>query len=234
MVPDDPATELTVPEGGSPGSAVSPAGPDGSAGAAGRRQEVVTAGHLGDEGRARAALADPDPSVRAAAVGALARLRSLEVADLMTALADPSPTVRRRAVGEAGARPGGVRPGGDDPLSLAVRAALADDDALVAEAACWAVGEWRTAAAVAALSAVAAGHGDMRCREAAVAALGAVGDPAGLAAVLAALGDKPTVRRRAVVALAAFDGPEVDAALARALEDRDWQVREAATILLED
>ena len=39
---------------------------------------------------------------------------------------------------------------------------------------------------------------------------------------------KATVRRRAVIALAPFDGPEVDAALHAALEDRDWQVRQAA------
>jgi hypothetical protein len=36
------------------------------------------------------------------------------------------------------------------------------------------------------------------------------------------------VRRRAVLALAPFDGPEVDAAIDAALEDRDWQVRQAA------
>jgi hypothetical protein len=36
------------------------------------------------------------------------------------------------------------------------------------------------------------------------------------------------VRRRAVLALAPFDGPAVDAAVAAALEDRDWQVRQAA------
>ena len=65
-------------------------------------------------------------------------------------------------------------------------------------------------------------------REAAVAALGAIGDPAGLPAILAATSDKPAVRRRAVLALAPFDGPEVDAALERALSDRDWQVRQAA------
>jgi HEAT repeat protein len=65
-------------------------------------------------------------------------------------------------------------------------------------------------------------------REAAVAALGAIGDAAGLPAILAATGDKATVRRRAVLALAPFGGDEVDAALARAREDRDWQVRQAA------
>ena len=66
-----------------------------------------------------------------------------------------------------------------------------------------------------------------------MAALGAIGDRRGLDAVLtAASGDRPAVRRRAVVALAAFDGPEVDAALERALTDRDWQVRQAAEDLL--
>ena len=36
------------------------------------------------------------------------------------------------------------------------------------------------------------------------------------------------MRRRAVLALAPFDGPEVEAALERAGQDRDWQVRQAA------
>ena len=61
-----------------------------------------------------------------------------------------------------------------------------------------------------------------------MAALGAIGDEAGRAAILAALTDKATVRRRAVLALAPFEGPDVEAALAAAREDRDWQVRQAA------
>ncbi|MDA8283480.1 MAG: HEAT repeat domain-containing protein, partial [Actinomycetota bacterium] len=64
------------------------------------------------------------------------------------------------------------------------------------------------------------------------AALGSIGDPAGLPAVLAATADKPAVRRRAVLALAPFEGPDVEAALRRAQEDRDWQVRQAAEDLL--
>jgi HEAT repeat protein len=85
---------------------------------------------------------------------------------------------------------------------------------------------------VAALAALATGHDDPLVREAAVAALGAIGDEAGLPAILAAAKDKPAVRRRAVIALAPFDGPEVEAALRRALEDRDRQVRQAAEDLL--
>jgi hypothetical protein len=34
-----------------------------------------------------------------------------------------------------------------------------------------------------------------------------------------------------VLALAAFRGPDVDAALDRAAQDRDWQVRDAADLL---
>ena len=74
---------------------------------------------------------------------------------------------------------------------------------------------------------VATEHDDPLVRESAIAALGALGDPAGLPAVLAGCSDKPAIRRRAVLALAAFEGETVEAALSRA-EDPDWQVRQAA------
>jgi len=85
---------------------------------------------------------------------------------------------------------------------------------------------------VAALRRVGADHEVGICREAAIAALGAIGHPDGLPTILGGLEDKPPVRRRAVLALAPFDGPEVTAALERALEDRDRQVRQAAEDLL--
>jgi HEAT repeat protein len=69
-------------------------------------------------------------------------------------------------------------------------------------------------------------------REACAAALGSLGDERGLSAILAACSDKPAVRRRAILALAPFEGDEVDAALQRALEDKDWQVRQNAEDLL--
>jgi len=191
-----------------------------------RRRRAAEAGHRGDESTARQLLADEAATVRATALGALARLGKLERDDLVAALGDVDPGVRRRAAVEAR----------HDPTIDLVP--LLDDAAtLVAEAAAWALGErgdpeHRSSAppesVVRALASMATGHADPLCREAAVAALGAIGDPGGLAAILAATKDKPAVRRRAVLALAPFEGPDVDAALARALTDRDWQVRQAA------
>jgi HEAT repeat protein len=190
---------------------------------AARRRAVVMAGHRDDAPTAVAACADPSPSVRAAALGALDRLGALGAADLATALEDPSPLVRRRACELCATRAAaGAR---------RLPALLADEDATVVEAACFALGELGSQSgndATSALAAVATAHEDPLCREAAVAALGAIGDPAGLPAILAGTGDKPAVRRRAVLALAPFEGPEVDAALQRAASDRDWQVRQAA------
>jgi HEAT repeat protein len=107
---------------------------------------------------------------------------------------------------------------------------LADDDAWVAEAAAYAIGEHPRPSRVAIASVVRAAttHADPLVREAAVAALGAQGDPATLAAVLAACDDKPAIRRRAVLALAAFEGDGVEARLQAAREDSDWQVRQAS------
>jgi HEAT repeat protein len=99
------------------------------------------------------------------------------------------------------------------------------------DAAAFALGEWCSPSAAAPLAHVASAHDDARCREAAVAALGAIGDLSTLEVVLAALGDKPPVRRRAVVALAGFDDPRVEEALATMSEDRDWQTRAAASRL---
>ncbi len=81
---------------------------------------------------------------------------------------------------------------------------------------------------------IATGHDDARCRESAVAALGAIGDDRARPAILAALDDKPPVRRRAIVALSNFEGPDIDEALLRASEDRDWQVRAAVNQLGRD
>jgi HEAT repeat protein len=187
-----------------------------------RRRAAALAGHTGDIAAARGYLTDNVPAVRATALGALARAGDLTEADLAAGLDDPAAEVRARAAELAAVRPGGEAP------SLA--AALRDEDPAVVEAAAWASGERQPPepGVVDALVPVATGHEDPLCREAAVAALGAIGDPAGLPAILEAMNDRPAVRRRAVLALAPFEGPEVDAAIERARGDRDWQVRQAA------
>lgn len=192
-----------------------------------RLVDVVLAGHRGDSATARRGMASPEPRVREVALGALARAGALDDATLEHALADPDPAVRRRACDLAASQPPRAS------IAEALRRALDDADPLVVEAACWALGELATADAIVDLSRTVRQHGDTRAREAAVAALGGIGDPRGLAAVLEALGDRPTVRRRAVVALAAFEGDEVADALRRSAGDRDWQVREVAEILLD-
>lgn len=175
------------------------------------------------------AAADPDPRVRSASLGALVRSapRRLAAAAWRSASLDPHASVRRRAAEVA-------------PLlrRSAARtrlvALLGDTDPSVAEAAAWALGETTPASptVVAALATAARSHGDPLVRESAVAALGSLGDPEGLSAVLAACSDRTAIRRRAVLALAAFSGPAVEAAIRGALDDPDWQVRQAAEDLL--
>jgi HEAT repeat protein len=156
----------------------------------------------------------------------------LQANDLSLALADPSPQVRARACDLVGRLRAHAQ-------SARLVKALSDDAPSVVEAACYALGELaqpgqpqQERAAVAAVASVARSHPETLCREAAVSALGSLGDDEGLEAVLAALTDKPVVRRRAVIALAAFDTPEVLAALTTAARDTDWQVRQAAEDLL--
>lgn len=185
----------------------------------GRVRRAALAGHTSKEGEARALSGDSSAPVRSAALGALHRMGAASDRDVRTALADPDPAVRRRGCEIAVAHPG-----------VDLVPVLGDSDPTVAEVAAWALGEREeaTTSAVEALAAMTTGHADPLCREAAVAALGAIGAPEGLPAILSATNDKPAVRRRAVIALAPFEGPEVDAALRRALDDRDWQVRQAA------
>jgi HEAT repeat protein len=193
----------------------------------GRLTDVIVAGHTGDATTARAGLADDDAAVRVAALGALERCDALTDDDVVDGLGDDDARVRRRAVELAAGRP-----------TVALLSVLDDDDSDVVEVAAWACGEQLETAEVpdptivARLAALVFDADEPLVREAAAAALGAIGDPAGLPAILHACDDKPHVRRRAVLALAPFDGPDVDAAIRRALDDRDWQVRQAAEDLI--
>ena len=194
-------------------------------------RELAIAGHEGDEATARQGAAGPDPVARQIALGALERMGALTDGDVDVAMGDNDPAVRRRAATLAAKRP-----------AIDLMPALRDIDATVVEAAAWAAGEQAQVREASGESVgepvlerlifLAGTAPDPQVREAAVASLGAIGDPRGLPAILAACKDKPAVKRRAVLALAPFEGPEVDAALAEALADRDWQVRQAVEDLL--
>lgn len=188
-----------------------------------RRRAAAVGGHRGDDATILAALDDPDASVRGIALGALARTGTLSDDQVRHALFDPEPEVRRRACELASARP-----------RVSLLAALHDHDSSVVEVAAWACGEQCEhdeavdGDVLRRLMELTTTADDPLVREACAAALGAIGDERGLPAILAACDDKPHVRRRAVLALAPFDGDDVDAAIDRALADRDWQVRQAA------
>ena len=210
-----------------------------AAGPVARAAELAALGHHAPldgaaTDRVLAALGnDDDPRVRAAALGALARGAPGHACEpWLHALDDPTPVVRRRAAELAPTLPADAR------IAPALVDAVDDSDVTVVEAAAWALGELgdtaRAAGAVPALTNVVRAHDDALAREAAVAALGALGDDEALPAILEACHDKPAVRRRAVLALAPVEGAEVDAAIDAALTDRDWQVRQAAEDLRGD
>jgi HEAT repeat protein len=189
------------------------------------RRAVALAGHTGDVATAEAGLASSDGHVRAAALGALERLGLLDDDRVRAAFGDPDPVVRRRAVTIAARH-----------LDIDLLGPLRDPDQGVVEVAAWAAGEHERVSdeELATLVELAGEADDPLVREAAVAALGAIGDDRGLEAILAATADRPAIRRRAVLALAPFVAPDhtragdVASALARATADRDWQVRQAA------
>lgn len=205
------------------------------------RRRALVAGHTGEIAEALELARHPDPGVRQAALGALEFSGSLETPLIVDALKDPAWTVRRRACELAGRLASTDTGDGEATEALlgCLVETLADREPLVAEAAAWALGELtpRIDSAgrilcVDTLGAMATRHTDPLCREAAVAALGAIGDPSSISHVLACLSDKPPIKRRATVALAAFEDPRVDEALNNCLTDRDWQVRQAAEDIL--
>ena len=196
----------------------------GDANAAERRRRAAIAGFTDDTETARAAATDPNERVREAGVRSLVRLAALATHDLTAALNDHHPRVRLAALEVAAHR-------AEPPIAHH----LNDPDPRVVEQAAWACGErdhQTGSEVIGPLCDLTQHHDDPLVREAAVAALGALGHPNGLTAILHATTDKPAVRRRAVLALAAFSGPEVNAAWERARHDRDRQVRDAVDELL--
>jgi HEAT repeat protein len=200
------------------------------------RRSIIMAGYRGAEDDVTAILGGldhRDASIRSVSVSAAERAGILTHEHLESALGDPDPSVRRRAVELTAQR-----------REVDLVPMLHDPDDSVVEVACWAAGEHEqiSDAVLDRLIELSGTAEDQLVRESATAALGAIGDLRGLPAILAACGDKPAIRRRAVLALAPFMGDghsdrdserdseraAVRAAIETALADRDWQVRQAA------
>src|ERR1700760_2646786 len=147
-----------------------------------RRYDAVRAGYVGDEALARSLTADSDPATRASALAALVRLGVATSEDLTLGAGDDDPLVRARSLR--------LLVGLDLANPPDLLAHLPDPDDGVTEVAAFVAGELHgppgpaDARVTDALSRVATTHDDALCRESAVAALGAIGDPAGLPAVL--------------------------------------------------
>ena len=169
----------------------------------------------------RDAVRHDHPRARIIAMRGLARRGELAPSEWVALLTDHEAEVRRETLSEIGTL------GACPTETTLLLDALRDSDPLVAEAAAFAIGECGLAESESALIEMVAHHDDARCRETAVVALGLLGRDTSKSTIIAALDYKPTVRRRAVVALANFEGNDIEAALDRAAEDRDWQVRSA-------
>jgi HEAT repeat protein len=108
-----------------------------------------------------------------------------------------------------------------------------DPDPTVRECLATAYGEIDSVDAVRWLSFAARDDSDRHVKEAATAALGAIGNNAGLETLLLLINDgPPQVRRRAIAAITVFDDERVEPAIRRAALDRNPGVREAAEMVV--
>ena len=183
------------------------------------RQRIIELSLNGEFQLVTEYLEHPEPDVRATALRVLDNVGKLEKGIVERSLSDSAFKVRSALAYLLSTN-----------RDIPAMKFLLDEDAEIVEVACWGIGERGDASAkiLDVLQSITESHSDSLCRESAVAALGALGNRDALGSILKAVEDIATVRRRAVLALAPFDGPEVELAIAKALEDRDWQVRQAA------
>lgn len=150
-------------------------------------------------------------------------LENMETLEILTTEGDPS--IRAGAAEKLGAC-------GHDALNIL--AGLEEDaDPTVREALATAYGEVGSRNSVGWLAITARDDTDRHVKEAATAALGAIGDTAGLATLLELINTgPPQVRRRAIAAITVFDDDRIEPAIKRAALDRNPGVREAAEMVV--
>lgn len=166
-----------------------------------------------------------DPAIRRLAASACAPRAAELAADLAPLVSDPDALVRAEVVEVLG--------GAGSPALQLLEGVAFDPDSRVIEALATSYGEIADPSTIDWLEEQALSHEDRMVREAAVAALGAIGDERSLDTLLLAVTTgPPQVRRRAVVALTVFDGPRVEEAIRAAATDRNPMVREAAQMVV--
>ncbi|GMQ92530.1 MAG: hypothetical protein BMS9Abin12_0006 [Acidimicrobiia bacterium] len=167
-----------------------------------------------------------DPVLRRMATTALSRESSNAMFDSIVALLEDTD--------------GSVRAAAAEKLGVCGRRALehlaeaaGDPEPKVREAVATAYGELADPSAIGWLVEVGNNDTDRTVKEAAVAALGAVGDDAAIDPLLGFIASgPPQVRRRAIAAITVFDDPRIEPAIQRATFDRNPGVRETAEMVV--
>jgi HEAT repeat protein len=171
-------------------------------------------------------LRSEDPVLARIATTALTPSQAFENMKALTALTqDADPSLRASAAEKLGSC-------GSEALET-LSGLEYDPDPTVRECLATAYGEIDSADAVPWLSSAARDDSDRHVKEAATAALGAIGNNAGLETLLLLINDgPPQVRRRAIAAITVFDDERVEPAIRRAALDRNPGVREAAEMVV--
>jgi HEAT repeat protein len=171
-------------------------------------------------------LTSDDPVLTRIATTALTPSQAFENMKALTALTqDADPSLRAAAAEKLGSC-------GSEALETLSRLEY-DPDPTVRECLATAYGEIDSADTVAWLSFAARDDSDRHVKEAATAALGAIGNNAGLETLLLLINDgPPQVRRRAIAAITVFDDERVEPAIRLAALDRNPGVREAAEMVV--
>jgi HEAT repeat protein len=171
-------------------------------------------------------LRSEDPVLARIATTALTPSQAFENMKALTALTqDADPSLRASAAEKLGSC-------GSEALET-LSGLEYDPDPTVRECLATAYGEIDSADTVPWLSFAARDDSDRHVKEAATAALGAIGNNAGLETLLLLINDgPPQVRRRAIAAITVFDDERVEPAIRRAALDRNPGVREAAEMVV--
>ena len=171
-------------------------------------------------------LDNDDPVLRRMSTTALDTQSANSLFDVLVALLnDDEASVRAAAAEKLGVC-------GERSLEYLARA-QADDAPEVREAVATAYGDLSNASVIPWLVEVGNDDQDRTVKEAAVAALGAIGSDEAIDPLLEFIAKgPPQVRRRAIAAITVFDDPRIEPAIERAAFDRNPGVREAAEMVV--